>query len=239
MDAPDYAALRPAIRRLDPRPHPAVALATAGLPLLGVFLLDWSVAAMIGLYWAENAVIGLFHLGKIRAAQGRSDDPAMVRALEANPDLTPDQRQAQLDTTHRIQHFSMPGVFVVHYGLFCLGHAAVIAFVFDGAFAQLGSALGLVALGLFAVQQADELRRVRKDAGIRALPRGVVMFQPYARVVALHLALLLAALPALFGAHLAAALIIAAIKLGADLTGVFSLSALLERAIEKRAAARA
>jgi hypothetical protein len=134
MDAPDFAALRPAIRRLDPRPHPAVALAAALLPLLGVVLLDWPVAAMIGLYWAENVVIGLFHVGKIRAARGRSDDPAMVRALAANPDLTPAQRQAQLDTTHRIQHFIVPGVFVLHYGLFCLGHAAVVAFVFDGAF---------------------------------------------------------------------------------------------------------
>ncbi len=236
MDAPDYTTLRPAIRRLDPRPHPAVALTAAGLPLLGVVLFDWSVAAMIGLYWAENLVIGLFHVGKILAAHGRSDDPAMLRALRANPDFTPEQRQAQLDTTHRIQHAIMPGLFVVHYGLFCLGHAVVIAFVFDGAFAQLGSALGLVALVLFAAQQGIELHRVRGDAGIRALPRGVVMFQPYARVVVLHVALLLAALPALFGAHLVAALVIAAIKLGADLTGVFSLSALLQRAIEKRAA---
>lgn len=219
----------PAIRRLDVRPTPVAAIVSALLPLLGVLAFDWPVASMLGFYWAENVLLGVFHLFKILAARGLAIDPSLERAIGYNPNVTPEQAQQQLLAAQRFQHFVMPGVFVLHYGLFCAAHAGAIALLFDGAFADFATGLGFATLAASAVQHALDTRRFVGDDELRALPRGLLMFQPYSRIVVMQLALLLGAITALAGYELISALLLATIRVLAEISGVFSLRAMFER----------
>lgn len=173
-----YARFRPALLRLDRRPTPLAAIAAALLPLAGVLLLDWPVAAMLGFYWIESVAIGLFHFLRMLSARGTPIDTALEGALARNTALTPEQRAQQLHAAYRIQHAVMPWFFLVHYGLFCLVHLGVIAFVFDAAFDDLGAWLGLATIALIVLQQLADTLRFRRDADLVALPRGALLLQP-------------------------------------------------------------
>jgi len=218
-----------ALRRSDTPAPLAAALATSLLPLLGVWLLHWPVVAVIGLYWLDNVIIGVFHGLRMLSAQGRLLDPDYEAALAASSAHSIEERRQMIANAGNLQHFVMPGVFVLHYGAFCAGHALFIALLFDGAFSGWGNALFLVTVAIMVLQQARELRRFHADPELRALPRVLLMFQPYPRVIALHLALLFGAVPALFGHPLIAALLLAGIRFWAERSGALSIVALLER----------
>lgn len=234
MSAEHYTRWKPVVARLDQRPPPlALAIATF-LPLVGVLLFDWPAAALLGFFWAETVAIGLVHVLRIRAARGVMPNPQLEAALAANAALTPEQRAEQLHNAHRVLHFLMPGLFVLHFGLFCAVHAGLLAALFDGAFADLATPLGLAALAAILLQQGLDYRRFRRDPEFTALPRSLLFLQPYPRVLVLQLALILGALPALAGLPIVAAVLMTAIKLLADLGGAFSLSSILARAAQRR-----
>jgi hypothetical protein len=195
-------------------PHArAATFAIAVLPLLGVLWLDWSVAEMFGFYWIESAAIGLFHWLKMLAARGTIVDGKLERALAANTSLTAEQRVQQIQTSRSLQHAVLPGLFLVHYGLFCAVHAAIIVFLFDGAFAEVASPLGMFALAAITAMQAVDYARFRADPAQVALPRNFLFLQPYKRVIVLQLVLILGAIPAKAGYPLFAAFLLTAIKL--------------------------
>lgn len=78
-------------------------LASNFLPLLGIFFLGWDLTHLLFLYWAESAVIGLYHVLRII----RSSIPETLKAF-----LTP--------------------FFIIHFGGFMTGHAIflfVITFI--------------------------------------------------------------------------------------------------------------
>lgn len=218
-----------ALARIERRPSWPLALATALLPLAGVILFDWPVAAVIGIYWLDNVLIGVFHAIKMASARGRMLDPAYEATLRANAQWSDVQKDEMVRNATAFQHHVMPWFFCVHYGLFCAGHAAFIAFLFDGAFDGFASAVGLATLAVMLVQHAFDVRAFRGDARLVALPRALLMFQPYPRVIALHLALLLGMWPALAGYPIAAALVLAAVKFWIDRSQMFATLTLLRR----------
>jgi hypothetical protein len=79
------------------------------------------------------------------------------------------------------------------------------------------------------IRHALDLRAFRADDELVALPRALLMFQPYPRVIALHVALLVGMLPVLAGYPLVAAVLLAAVKLGIDRSQVFATLTLLRR----------
>jgi hypothetical protein len=222
----DWLAKYPALARLHPRPPLALALSASLLPLAGVLAFDWPVASVIGLYWIENVLIGLFWLPRMLGSKTLLPDPKLAAALEASESTR--ARAAELvHNTARVQHWIMPGFFVVHYGLFCLVHLAVINFVFDGAFDGWASVLGLATLAVMALEQALKLRAFRADPELAALPRATLMIAPYPRIVALQFALILGAVPALFGWPAVAAVLLAVIRFAVDYRGLFDVVAAL------------
>jgi hypothetical protein len=72
------------------------------VPLAGVAFLGWRVADVVMLYWIENVVIGVLNVPRILLAE--KGDGRLTGAV----------------------------FFVAHYGLFCLGHGAVLAELFGG-----------------------------------------------------------------------------------------------------------
>ncbi len=80
------------------------------LPLLGVPLWGWSLSDLLMLYWLENAVVGLFTVLSLLVV--RPDGAALFPLVVA-------------------KLFSVP-FFVVHYGLFWLGHGIFLMTFFGG-----------------------------------------------------------------------------------------------------------
>lgn len=218
-----------ALARTERRPSWPESLAAALLPLAGVLVFDWPVAAVIGIYWLDNLLVGAFHALKMFAAQGRMLDPKYEAGIRSQAQWSDAQKDALVHNTKAFYYHVLPWFFLVHYGLFCAGHGAFIAFLFDGAFGDFTSTLGLVLIVIMLVQHALDLRAFRADATLVALPRALLMFQPYPRVIALHVALLVGMFPALAGYPLVAAGVLAAVKLWIDRSQAFATLTLLQR----------
>ncbi len=195
--------------------EPIVSLLIANLiPLVGVVLWGWDLWTILALYWAENGIIGIFNVAKILRAEG---DPALPVG-GASGSVRP---------LIGCGRFAMAGFFVVHYGLFWLGHGVFVLYVlpafggtgvpFDGIAADrnlvLYGAIGLaISHGIsfwFNYIGRGEYRRASAARLVGA---------PYARVVVLHLTIILGAFVSVFlGSPIGALIVLVLLKTGLDL----------------------
>lgn len=161
-------------------PVSSVALILANTaPLVGVLAHHWTVFAVLLLYWSENVVVGVFNV--LRMICARPQEPL---AWAGKAGMIP--------------------FFCVHYGMFTFVHGIFVLGIFGGGFGNASATLSPHTL-LAAVRQTGigwgiaaliashafsffhnylaggEYRRV-------GLPQ--LMFQPYGRVVVLHIGIL-------------------------------------------------
>ena len=186
-------------------------LAANALPLLGVFFLGWDAFSIVILYWTENVVIGAINVLKMITCSPDAD--LLVLGNVAPKDKLNSERMERSRgdsvrvlqlANHGSKFFFIP-FFIVHYGLFCFVHGVFIFAIFNresGGFGPYGgvdnflqvfrqehlwwgvAALAISHLWSFAVNYIGrgEYRRT-------AVP--MLMFQPYARIVVLHIAILI------------------------------------------------
>lgn len=199
-----------------------LALVAANLvPVWGVLAGGWSILAVMLLFWLENVIIGLFTITKILLARGNAEGagPAFALPLVLAGNLF------------------IAAFFTVHYGMFCAGHGMFILSMF-----------GDRALGSGRIPDVVELPRIVHDLLLRhgllwaaiALvashgisfvahylkPRayedaiaGKIMFDPYKRIVILHVVLIVGGFAAtLVGTSVAPLLLLIALKIAVDLT---------------------
>jgi len=180
-----------------------VLLAANAVPLLGVLLGGWSVFAVVLLYWCENVVVGAFNVLKILFAEPQS--------LGANVTKV----------------FLIP-FFIVHYGMFTFVHGMFVLLLFgphtgagpsvaafQAAIRQAGIGVGVIAIALshgysffFNYLFNGEYRRMSPQ---------VLMGQPYARVVVLHITILAGGFAtAALGQPLAALVVLIVLKTAID-----------------------
>lgn len=169
------------IRNLFSGPAWTLGLILAGnlIPVFGVAFLGWDAAQILLLFWAENIVVGLLTLPRILAAKG--DRSGQEGSPAANGCF-----------------------FVVHYGVFCIGHL-VFALSLAGDFARTdgqgdvwtrtfgdgGFWLAVLAIAvLHVISQIRDwwVKRAWRDASPM-----LEMFRPYGRIVVLHVTVLFGA----------------------------------------------
>jgi hypothetical protein len=178
----------------------AVAVAVIGnlIPAAGVAFLGWSASQILILYWMENVILGVLTIPRIIAA-GRGRPESLGVAL----------------------------FFVVHYGLFCLGHLIFVVVLVAGlvsggddlvADADDGRGFYLAILAVALLHLVSQIRewwmpKLWHDAA----PAGE-MFRPYGRIFVLHLTVLLGAWLILgTGAPAATILLLCVLKLVLEL----------------------
>ncbi len=186
----------------------AVALSSAFVIAIGVMFYDWPAFTVLALFWLENVVIGVFTLLRILGAGARA---------------------------HRYgESLFVACFFTVHYGLFCLVHGALLAALFGGIHIGSGSvgdlvllmigrvladAIGVLVLLAMIVAAAGET--MRWWAALDVVDDDVVksaMFEPYPRIVVLHLVLIGGGfLMQMLDAPALAALLLVALKAAADI----------------------
>lgn len=164
------------------------------IPVVCVLLFGWKAGVLLLLYWSENVIIGAFNVLKILASGVAWGRAGMLICLVVVP------------------------FFVFHYGLFCFGH---------GVFVTLIGSLGADAVAQEPVMSVGGLhdlviRFVHDEPGFawsllaivayqawaflfdwlfkgraRAANPMVQMFEPYGRIVVLHITIIVGAMAAL------------------------------------------
>ncbi|MDA7881830.1 DUF6498-containing protein [Akkermansiaceae bacterium] len=184
------------------RPSAIVLLIANLVPVLGVLFLDWDVVNLLYLYWAENVAVGLVNVLKLLS--NRHEDSVLGGKI------------------------FLSIFFTIHYGGFCVGHAA---FVFGGMLpgtSSFGSPVTgaidyltshpLLFLGFFGSHLFSYFTNYLGRGEDRRIPLGKVMFLPYGRIFVLHITIIFGgiAITAL-GSPLILVLVLAVLKTVGDL----------------------
>jgi len=190
------------------KPVSAWVLVAANLvPVAGVLAWNWSVFALIALFWMENVIVGVFFALRMLLADPR--EPALWAA----------------------KLFLVP-FFCFHYGMFTAIHGVFVFALFGGkaydphglevlepamrAARDLGLWLPLAAL--LASHGFSFLWNYLWRGEFRRGKITELMARPYGRVVVLHLAIILGGIGTLaLGSPLWALLVLLALKIGLDL----------------------
>jgi hypothetical protein len=154
-------------------------LAANLFPLLAVLLFDWQLADIMLLYWLENGIIGALNAVKILLAQGEAptDHPIKINGKE-------------VESTAAVKWFLVP-FFFFHYGLFWIVHGVFVFTLFVGEEADGGMSFVLAVIALSAAHLIAFVRDYLKPRLYLDIDPGRQMFQPYGRVLVLHMAILL------------------------------------------------
>jgi hypothetical protein len=183
------------------------------LPLFGVLFWGWDLGLIMILYWLENGVIGLYTLAKLFTHMpSGAESPALEHAGKL---------------------FLMP-FFAFHYGMFWAVHGVFVLLFFGGGFGagipmptampgyvlELAGRDGALMLGLLALVASHGVSFASNYLGRGEYRRGTLqekMMQPYGRVVALHLTLLLGGFASfMLGEPVGALLLLIALKIVLD-----------------------
>ncbi len=147
------------------------------LPIAGVLLLGWKVFPLVLLYWLENVVVGGFNVGKLLLAQPQ--EPA-----------------------YSVGKLFLIPFFVFHFGMFTLVHGVFVFALFGAkslprfdSLAKLPAAirayhLGWGVLALVVSHGLSFYWNYFENGEYRRASLPILMMQPYARLVVLHLAVL-------------------------------------------------
>jgi hypothetical protein len=154
-----------------------LALLVANLmPLVGVLALGWKVAPIMIFFWSENLVIGFFNVLKMRRAEGSV----------ANSGTTLNDRPVQQSDRGAMILF-----FIAHYGTFTLMHGIFVLIMFGMNFSGASSELGLALLFLAASHAVSYKRNFIGRGEFHRLSFTQLFWQPYLRVIVMHVTILL------------------------------------------------
>jgi hypothetical protein len=139
---------------------------------------EWRIIDVMLVYWVQSVVIGYFNFRRIMDLQQFSTKNFTINDRQPQP--TPETRK------------SVAFFFALHYGLF---HAVYLGFIVGQEFGEIGlSSIGIVACVVAFVFNHRYSYRYNKDRDSQRVPNiGTIMFFPYARIIPMHLTILLAA----------------------------------------------
>jgi hypothetical protein len=186
-------------------------VAANGLPLLGVLFLGWDAFSIILVYWSENLVIGAINVLKMLTCA-----PDASRLVWGDVDPNDKLNRERMERSrgdavkmlrlanHGSKLFYVP-FFIFHYGMFCFVHGAFIFAIFgreSGGFGPFGGAdnffrvfseqhLWWCVLVLAASHLWSFFVNYLGRGEYRRTAIPILMFQPYGRIVILHVAILI------------------------------------------------
>jgi hypothetical protein len=185
---------------------------TNAVPVVGVFFFGWDAFDVVFLYWLENVVIGVFTVLKIVMAAGSFADLADFGPMKWQRQRLPPETLAALEQS--LANTKLPSAaklflvpfFIVHYGLFTLVHGMFIFFLLkmDWSHPSGGSPFELIrsvidgsswmlwlALGSLLAEHGRSFWVDYVGSGRYKTTSAVAqMFNPYGRIVVMHLAIL-------------------------------------------------
>lgn len=168
------------------------------IPAFFVLFFGWSALVLLLLYWAENVIIGVVNVFKMGVTAVAGGVFGILSGLLIIP------------------------FFVLHYGGFCAGHGLFTVAVAGGAFqgadpfeqAKLVWADRwdyVIPLAAIAVYHLGDFVRWCREGEWKGVDVGSQMGNPYGRIIVLHIALIIGAIPVIMLGQPAAAVALLAI----------------------------
>jgi hypothetical protein len=145
------------------------------IPLIGVVFFEWSLFAIMYLYWLENVIIGVFNVLRMSRAEGVIDPK---HTIEMGDKPYTDERRTALIV-----------FFVVHYGIFTTVHGAFISIVFGPYDIGLISALAGV-LGLIVSHWVSYVTNYIGAGEYKKVSAPTLFILPYKRIIILHMSII-------------------------------------------------
>lgn len=162
------------------------------LPIAGIFILNWTPASVMALYWLETVIIGLWNYPKIWLCKGGAGEKLFISAF-----------------------------FAAHFGMFNFGHMFFLREMYDAGaeFESIFTFGTLFWTGLIFVFSHGVSFFVNYVGRREFEGRGPneQMFYPYARVVVLHAAIIFAGFLVLMLGDMAGVIVLIAIKTLVDI----------------------
>ena len=172
------------------------------VPFFGVAFFEWDMLALLLLYWTESVIIGALNVLKIMTCQNDDVTDGMVQPLN-QPVAEEGSQDLYRLSAHGLKFILVP-FFIVHYGGFCFGHVSLVIAIFGNGSSlnpRVAAALTDLWQGPFWIAVAaifgshlfsffrnyigsDEFKRVSLFS---------LMFQPYGRIVVMHVTILVGA----------------------------------------------
>jgi hypothetical protein len=159
------------------RPSVIALLAANFIPLVCVIAFEWDVFPLMLLFWTENLIIGGFNILKMLACQTGGTSAALSKL------------------------FLVP-FFTVHYGMFTLVHGVFVVTLFGGGTNHSGLGPDMIFAALREQQLVVPVLALAVSHGVsfatnylrrgeyRTVTLPQLMFQPYGRIVILHVTIL-------------------------------------------------
>jgi hypothetical protein len=173
-------------------------------PVIGVIFFNWQTYPLLLFFWTENLVIGFYTILKMLVASGENAKPA-----------------AKL--------FTVP-FFCFHYGIFTLVHGVFVVALFGGILTDDMVTTGTLTQqvlnyqlfwGVLALLISHGISFFKNYIGnneYRQAELTKIMFQPYGRVVILHITIIIGGfLSAFLGSPLIALLFLIVLKVSIDI----------------------
>jgi hypothetical protein len=209
-------------------PTTLLLLATNLIPLAGVAFWGWHLGTVMVLYWLENGIVGVINVPRMALAAIAADERANPRTAGRDEALDPIRLARLLGGMARIPFF------IVHYGIFWVVHGIFVwgLFAGPGLFgpATIGTttvgtgvdsgavATGFVGLALYHVVSFIYWDVIRREYASKTPAE--IMFQPYPRLIVLHLTIILGAFLVVFtGQPIAALVLLVLLKTAIELGG--------------------
>ncbi len=180
-------------------------IAVNAVPIVGVLFLGWDLGVIMLLYWLENGIIGFFNVMKMLAVDSKG-----------------------LPATQHVAKLFMIPFFCLHYFMFWSGHGELVWHLFaehlprvseKSVFPELlVSGLIWAVLPLFGSHLWSYINNYLAEEEYRRFKLETLMFQPYVRVVILHIVVLIGGFLSLaIGAPLIALLCLVGLKTFVDI----------------------
>ncbi|HAT03594.1 MAG TPA: hypothetical protein DCS29_02330 [Candidatus Magasanikbacteria bacterium] len=169
------------------------------VPLIGVLFWDWNVGSILLMYWFENIVIGVYNAVKMAMSPLGKEEPQYVT-----------------DTTLK---WSLIGFFVLHYGGFCAGHGVFVYLLYKISYGEIGTWPFIVAaLSLFASHGISFFQNFIEKKEYTHTTVQQLMFEPYKRIVLIHVVILIGGgATFILGEPLFALIVLILLKIGLDI----------------------
>lgn len=187
-------------------------LAANVLPLIGVLLLGWSTFIVVLLYWLENVVLGVINVLKMITCTPDADEVALSLLKYAGDSDDAQRARDQIRTmatspvANNVGKLFFVPFFTVHYGIFCLVHGMFVVVLLGDPGGEIGGAMDdfsgtvgpklmspEVILAMIALAGSHLVSFFTNYLGrgeYRRLVLPVLMFQPYGRIVVMHVAII-------------------------------------------------
>ena len=145
------------------------------VPVFGVLFLHWSLFSVMFFYWLESAVVGVYNIPKMFMAR-----------------VTPDTgtKKVKLSSSQTKGRLVFTGFFLIHYGMFMLGHGL---FVFE-LFGPPDLTVQTILIGFGALVVSHGISFVLNYIGHKEYEKVNIsqqMFAPYKRIVIMHVTIII------------------------------------------------